>query len=122
MTTIERLRAWLAEATPGPWFWDRVMGGIRVRDHYVLASLALHRFPNADEVLVVGAVNALPALLAVAEAAGNLISETYFPHHTPSIQDSPEEWDVQLEAPSSGTCERLIAALAALDAPEEATP
>ena len=57
--TITELRALLAAATPGPWPWregderERIYGG-----------------PNAR--LVVAAVNALPALLDVAEAAATL--------------------------------------------------
>jgi len=126
VTTIERLRGLLAVATPGPWSWDRVTGGIRVRDHYVIASLGMHRFPNADEVLVVGAVNALPALLAVAEAARPILewwdtthgNEFDHDHHCRGADPCTCGWAAAEPALNDG----LPAALAALDVQEEAIP
>ena len=76
--TIDELRRLLAEATPGPWETDEFDPGtvtvlqsspkteaLCVAD---LADGATDR-PDANAALIVAAVNALPALLRVAEAA-----------------------------------------------------
>ena len=104
MTTIERLRALLAEADPPPWYWDKVMGGIRVADHYVVSSTGWNRRPNAEEALIAAAVNALPALLAVAEPARAIV-DAYHAGKQISVEFI---W-------------ALDRAFAALDAQEEAT-
>ena len=80
MTTIERLRALLAGATPGPW---RARKWPSPRMVEVLATTKPPIVPwsgfddsdrtlkehDANAVLIAAAVNALPALLDVAEAA-----------------------------------------------------
>lgn len=90
VSTIERLRARLAEATPGPWRWvhdsgstmlwnaEPVGGPGHVLTPYVCASCAEHGTPclgpiPADAALIAAAVNALPALLDVAEAAAKSV-------------------------------------------------
>ena len=68
--TVARLRALLAEATPGPW----------TAEERALYHVIFHReWPvaggldsdSADAALIAEARNALPALLAVAEAASD---------------------------------------------------
>ena len=76
MTTTDRLRALLAEATPGPWQATEKRGK---RDGYVRSgdrTLADMRLRNgeADAALIVAAVNALPALLDVADAARRFVA------------------------------------------------
>jgi hypothetical protein len=75
MTDILRLRALLDAATPGPWYWDEWMDGIRSRNRYI-ATGGSGRTPNPDDILIIESHAALPALLdeleslrAVAEAA-----------------------------------------------------
>ena len=87
--TLDELRRLLAEATPGPWFtyeWD-VWASDAHGEEFVVYSNP-HTKPDAD--LIVAAVNALPALLRVAEAA-------------------------QHQRDMSGAEPQLIAALAALE-------
>lgn len=108
MTTIAKLRELLERATPGPWESltppqheatsrhgaavrkgiDGIADVVRV-DH-------LGSSTEANAALIAAAVNALPRLLAVAEAAEEMFKERY-----------REEWDVQ----------PLLAALAALEEP-----
>ena len=75
---IEKLRALLASATPGPWHVGTEGMRIAKMDDYagtsVRVNLSKGRDPRAedsslDAALIVAAVNALPALLDVCEAA-----------------------------------------------------
>ena len=81
VSEVERLRALLAEATPGPWRTSVGRRGAAAlaaeRPGLLLAEVFTHgdyifaeRHQNAD--LIAAAVNALPALLDVAEAARRL--------------------------------------------------
>jgi hypothetical protein len=127
MSTIERLRALLAEATPGPWrhgplFWEawatdadgamtvRVAevphGGYdpesdRMRGVFVDPGIDRSREPDA--ALIAAAVNALPALLDVAEAA-RLVAQW---------ADNAAEWSVP--PPLRGELRDLSALLDRLD-------
>jgi hypothetical protein len=130
MTPIERLRELMAKATPGPWKWDQ--GAYRdatkwlINDSdYVILSCISERggdsvYPsNEDGELIVSAINHLPALLAVVEAAQAVMDEHpagyyYHGHRVPGIWD-PDNGDLAGKA-----CEncakvfRLRKALAAL--------
>jgi hypothetical protein len=81
VTIIERLRALLAEATPGPWAWTEtggpfalVMGPDGDELVHVRMNLGLGSNPDRDAALIAAAVNALPALLDVAEAARDYLA------------------------------------------------
>jgi hypothetical protein len=82
MTTTKRLRALLAEATPGPWrFGDAHPDELVVADSMTLAgatTVVCYGEPDdegkADAALIAAAVNALPALLDVAEAARDYLA------------------------------------------------
>lgn len=76
MTTIERLRALLAEATPGPWKFvepHSVMAPLPARFGYATIPVAaiegLFSMRHRNGALIVEGINALPALLDVIEAA-----------------------------------------------------
>jgi len=73
----DNLRTLLAAATPGPWRAD----GIGV-EGYPLVSLEAHKepgtFSDPDAALIVAAVNALPLMLDVIEAARAVIARV--PH------------------------------------------
>jgi hypothetical protein len=77
---IERLRALLAEATPGPWHAHRQPTGtpwwIESEDEHGVADVERAE----DAALIAAAVNALAALLNVAEA-------TRFDHSTHRLID-----------------------------------
>jgi len=47
-------------------------------------------------------------------AVQRLTEEVYIPHHTPSSESGPEEWDVELWAPEAETVEAVIRHLARL--------
>lgn len=76
---VERLRALLSAATPGPWQamnayqWDSIIGDIDGPDdgemHYesVTDITSHHDRSRHNATLIVAAVNALPQLLALAE-------------------------------------------------------
>jgi len=92
MTTVERLRALLAEATPGPWRLDERIGIVAVYAGPLRNCLAGEEFVHsangtwvgdpghwemdpqrvATATLIIEAVNALPALLDVVEAAAEM--------------------------------------------------
>lgn len=68
---IERLRALLAAATPGPWRADsdgRVLAVASADDDFLVATCWTSRY-DLDAELIASAVNALPALLEIAKAA-----------------------------------------------------
>ncbi len=75
---IQRLRDLLAEATPGPWeaSFDGYMIGNSVsvkmtgaNGEHITNRLVLSEQSRGDTALVAAAVNALPQLLAIADAA-----------------------------------------------------
>lgn len=76
---VGQLRELAAKAAPTPW----------VNDGKSLRSLAAHAtddivdyvYDLEDAELIVAAVNALPALLAVADAAGDVIESRYHPQY-----------------------------------------
>ena len=129
MTDTARFRALLAEATPLPWVAQSRDDG--VDEPWYIDTHAYpegpepviaegYRLSGPDATLIVEAVNALPGILeerdALRAVVRAFIDETYFPHHTPSSESGPEEWDVMLDVPTIETCERALRALAALDA------
>ena len=75
MNEWERLRTLLVEATPGPWHdlphdWPGKAIPILTHDAAHTVAMAFNReHTKSDAALIVAAVNALPALLDVAEAA-----------------------------------------------------
>jgi hypothetical protein len=79
MTPTHHLRQLLAEATPGPWHSREYTNGdtlvVEIGDAmFVLAQPNVRDVPaSADAALIVAAVNALPALLAIAEAAQEVL-------------------------------------------------
>jgi hypothetical protein len=87
---IERLRELLARATPGPWksqdhqhqadlmTWYSVEKANGMRGQ--VARVMSHVRGKADAALIVAAVNALPALLDVCEAA-QAFRVSGVPHH-----------------------------------------
>src|ERR1039458_2635170 len=79
MPDVSRLRELLAEGTPGSWV-DRGKGGIgdRILRPCVHGSTA--PVPANDAALIVAAVNALPKLLDVVEAAPD-IPDVIDPEH-----------------------------------------
>lgn len=103
MTTIERLRVLLAEATPGPWRLDERIGIVAVYAGPLRNCLAGEEFVHsangtwvgdpghwemdpqrvATATLIIEAVNALPALLDVAEAARPFV-RCACKHHPPA--------------------------------------
>jgi hypothetical protein len=93
VTTIERLRALLAEATPGPWqqshFLDqrayahmpeswkaerRAEEALLIRPADPLGNAVAGARLDSNRALIAAAVNALPALLDVAEAARDYLA------------------------------------------------
>ena len=102
MKTIERLKQLLAKATPEPWkphyrdtMWrpdldqDGLIeagpgdwGGFKITEHRTINRLtAKHCEPADDIALIAAARNALPALLAVVEAAENYM-----------VEEDPTKW------------------------------
>ncbi len=69
--TPETLRAALDElrrleqaATPGPWYWDKTMGGIRVRDRYIKVTPGMNEYAIwPDAAFIVAAVEYVRAAL-----------------------------------------------------------
>ena len=108
MTTTDRLRALLAEATPGPWDVDDIHPDHCAQSpwgHKTVTfgpgSVALALMSPEDQptaALIVAAVNALPALLDVVEAARSLTGD-----------------DMAYRGSTSQTWAALRAALAKLD-------
>ena len=125
--TIERLRELEQAATPGPWQSHvdsrralSVLDGSSIpyrvaaipkRDYWPLDGAG-----EANAALIAAMRNALPALLAAADALRLIVNETYFPHHTPSSESGPEEWDIEVGTASILTLEQGVAALAAGEA------
>jgi len=74
MDKIKELRELLAKATPGPWSCDdsdlsaREIAVIGRMEIYSKSSPFCRQKAEDDAALIVAAINALPALLAVAEA------------------------------------------------------
>ena len=146
MTTIERLRALLGEATPGPWVVQTTGDNDRPRvfiDTHAYAEgpepVVAETYPlgRPDAALIAGALNALPALLAVVEAVRaywtSLTSDAHpgIPHdrdlHTAALHDTTclgmnTDDCAACAGQQYGTAEVLTTALAALDAQEEAAP
>ena len=91
--TIAELRRLLAEATPGPWLADYsgdVLPAAYADDELGCTILiageslrATRQRQEADVAVVTAAVNALPALLDVAEAARAMDRD--FPDHTCNV-------------------------------------
>lgn len=68
MIDIQRLRELLATATPGPWWLSASRVAVISADSVLVCSV--NRItPQTDLELIAAAVNALPQLLAIAEAA-----------------------------------------------------
>ena len=121
MSDIERLRALLAEATPGPWGLDSEFGGSRglvigplpenTEDpNWTTETVAFEIERDADATLIAEAVNALPALLDVAEAA-----RVYLACDGSGVR-APEPWSAPFDAMELGKAlPALRAALARLD-------
>lgn len=86
--TIAELRALLEGATPGRWVYERTVSDTLDCDaECVIDTLdpALFNVVHADEAdarLICAAVNGLPALLDVAEAAAQFIENDGFEEHT----------------------------------------
>lgn len=82
MSKIDELRGLVERATRGPWVEREALkataGGIRTeRDIFGAGGdRVLLNLSEADRLLIVAAVNALPALLAVAEAARKVVQHT----------------------------------------------
>lgn len=74
MTAIENLRELMAKATPLPWTAE-FLGGRELGEQGIMAGLESQSSPfcrsdhREDEAFTAAAVNALPDLLAVVEAA-----------------------------------------------------
>lgn len=66
----------LKQATPGPWKWDGVMGGVRVGDRYVVLNSDFHHEPEPDEALIVFLRNHAEAMERVIESAREFTSAT----------------------------------------------
>jgi hypothetical protein len=59
------------DPTPGPWYWDKTMGGVRVRDHYIVQSFhsGIAPAPNVDELFIAAAdPSTIAVLLAERDA------------------------------------------------------
>jgi hypothetical protein len=102
VSSIERLRALLAEATPGPWAWTEtggpfalVMGPDGDELVHVRMNLGLGSNPDRDAALIAAAVNALPLYLELEDAARSAVDAA-----------GTENWPVN--------CDRLRAALEAI--------
>jgi hypothetical protein len=120
----ERLRALEDGVTKGPWFhvglpWMDVAGYVWTREDphggYCAADCSESPKAAADAAFVATSRNLFPSLIALVEAAEQLASETYVPH-VDHPHEAPVEYDVELLAPSSATVERVLAALAAIEA------
>ena len=76
---IAKLRELLAAATPGPWrkdgYKDIWSGTDRETRQFLGAMACACETCETNAALIVAAVNALPALLAVAEAAQNTVGQ-----------------------------------------------
>lgn len=85
---VRHLRELISKATPGPWCDpnpDNCLGHLECREIGYIGHLELHSpsspfqraEPKADYALIVAAVNALPALLEIAEVSRALIRGGY---------------------------------------------
>ena len=102
--SAEKLRALLAEATPGPYAVSRYRhGGGRVSDEATGRVLIADLYNEADRELWIAAVNALPALLDVLDAA----RDTHRIRHGGSVNEA-----ARCTGPG---CSRLRDALARAD-------
>lgn len=105
---VELLKKLLAEATPGPWAWngESVVEEIYGRSWKITQTergeLTIFGTSDADVRLIVAAVNALPALLAVYDAAAVHLSLITY-------DQDPRTWS----AAWLGAVEALAAAVAA---------
>lgn len=112
---IQRLRDLLAKATPGTWVENRgrIVGGPDDRpiDAEVVASTyGVAATRNGNAALIVAAVNALPALLDVAEAAKAIEIRG-----EPSMSGGYHTGSYRLSHMQSDALERLVKALAKLE-------
>jgi hypothetical protein len=74
--SIQHLRDLLGKATPGP--WQRGPAAHQIDGPGGLQIAATTSWKNAaDRELIVAAINAMPALLAIAEAANDVIESRY---------------------------------------------
>lgn len=78
MTTVARLRELMAKATQGR--WEHIKRDITLDAVHCLGDPVAVRLYAADAALIVAAINALPALLAVAEAAAVVSSQRNGPY------------------------------------------
>ena len=90
MSTTEALRALLAEATPGPWVGcgDCIEAAsiTHAGQDTIVATVEPDAEGLADVALIVTAVNALPALLDVAERADKVVRK-------PGANPFADDWE-----------------------------
>jgi len=81
---VGQLRELLAKSTPGPWMNNEFYELIHTHsDKVKLKPLVMYHIRNdnsvSDSALIVASINALPALLAIAEAAQLLAEKEGYP-------------------------------------------
>ena len=144
MTPVERLREMMERATPGPWYaadWGYDDGSnlvtIEAREPEVVSEGQSYIWPDricklkvatteegqnplSDAALIAAAVNALPALLACAEALESLTGASIEDFGEPGDYPDDEQVAYPESAVTFGHLRKALAALSALAAQEKA--
>lgn len=93
--TIQRLRELMVNATPGPWNVDACGDAADIWSEHGKVAISLNAssycMRTHDAALIVAAINALPAMIEVCEAAKKVDQQAFENH------DGTDHWSVPSE-------------------------